>query len=138
MLHQRTHIHIDGKVHKIVEIAAQDGARHTHRVHLACGLTVDVDHEGAKHAAVALEHRAAQADAAARKDHGHVKAYREHAEYAEAAAQKHRDDVSDPKGRWRTHTTAAATCAECARVEAGGERSDFEPGFNPPVKPTEK
>lgn len=38
----KSHARIDGEVHKITRVVEVDGARHTHRVHLGCGLTVDV------------------------------------------------------------------------------------------------
>jgi hypothetical protein len=133
MLHERTHIHIDGKVHKIVEVAEHDGARHTHRVHTGCGMTIDVDHEGTKHKAAAEELLALAADAKARREQGLHADYTARAKTSEETAKRHVDDVADQKGRWRTHKKAAATCETCVAVEAGSERFVPEAGFNPPV-----
>ncbi len=140
MLHQRTHIHIDDKVHKIVEVTEHDGARHTHRVHTGCGLTIDVDYQGTKHKAAAAELHTQAAEAKLRKDLGLVREHTERAKTATAHGKRHEDDIADEKGRWRTYDGPSATCEACVAVEAGGERFLPEEAFNPPVtsKPTEK
>jgi hypothetical protein len=63
--------------------------------------------------------------------------YCAHAINTEVHAQEHRADLSGPSSRWVSHTGVAATCSECARVEAGGTRLDFDTGFNPPAQTPE-
>lgn len=38
----KCHARVDGEVHTIARVVEVDGAHHTHRVHLGCGLTVDI------------------------------------------------------------------------------------------------
>ena len=42
----KTHAKIDGTTHVVAQTTAVDGARHTHRVVLGCGLAVDVHEAG--------------------------------------------------------------------------------------------
>ncbi len=51
-----THMAVDGAVHTIARIDEHDdGPAHTHRVHLGCGMTVDVDIGGARAHARSME-----------------------------------------------------------------------------------
>jgi hypothetical protein len=126
-----THIEIDGKTHKIVTTEAHDlGPGHTHRVHLGCGLTVDTDLHGARHAAKAAAHRA-RALTARDRGQGHERdTETAFASVAAARAKAHQDDHA-PGGRWRRHEGAAADCAVCASVEAGAPAVTQDPGHAP-------
>lgn len=131
-----THIHIDDKTHKIVEVQEMDGVRHTHRVHTSCGLTIDVDHGGVKHLAAAAEYRQLATNAKTHGDLPNHLEYLKHAQRHEAEAKRHQDEQRDANGRWRKHLHKAADCAHCAGHEAGThERFVREQGFNTPVKP---
>lgn len=40
-----THATLDGEIHFIVRVQEMDGAHHTHRIHLGCGITTDVQED---------------------------------------------------------------------------------------------
>ncbi len=107
-----THVTIDGKVHKIAKVDIHaDGPAHTHRVHLGCGTTIDVDIGGAKKAARWRE----------RAEHvlneGHKALHKEH---LERAAQEEANGHTWQHERWGHHGDAKmANCTDCVLHENG-------------------
>lgn len=104
---QPTHAKIDGEAHLITKIEDHaDGPGHTHRVHLACGLTVDVDIGGAKAHARSMQRA---------EEHDSPHHAREHLAKAERALN---DGEQWHHDRWVKHDSKA-TCDHCAAVETG-------------------
>lgn len=133
MVFPHTHVQVDGLLHLIHTVEDHpDGPRHSHRAHLGCGLTVDTDFGGEKHARQAGEQRARAAEAKGRR-YGEV----EHAQALEAAAHldasslRHHADHADPKGRWRQG--GSATCLRCSAVESGSLPLIVDHGHNAPT-----
>lgn len=117
-----THVQIDGRLHRIasVEIHA-DGPKHSHRVHLGCGVTIDTDFAGQKHSALAAQKRAEAR--APGQEHAQAELL-EHARALDTGAIRHHADHADPEGRWRRLSTdieggSFADCPRCAEHEAG-------------------
>lgn len=124
-----THVEIDGRIHFVSSAETHDeGPRHTHRVHLGCGLTVDTDLHGERHSEVARDHRAHAHAAAGKRHHAEHAIANEHASAAERAAEHHARDHAATGSRWRRHEKSAADCPECAAVEAGGEPTRTDVG----------
>lgn len=124
-----THVEIGGRIHLVVSAEAHDeGPRHTHRVHLGCGLTVDTDLHGERHQAAAHRHRAHARLAAGKNLHVEHAIVAEHAKAAERAAERHASDHGDAGSRWLRHEKPSANCPACAAVEAGGEPTRADVG----------
>lgn len=120
-----THVEVDGHLHVITLVEAHaEGPRHTHRVHLGCGATIDVDRGGARHMTAATEHRVAARRAADRDAHAERAIAEDHAAASDEAAVRHQGD----RDRWRTHQEPAATCSTCSAVEAGAAPVRHETG----------
>lgn len=129
-----THVEIDGRIHFVACAEVHDeGPRHTHRVHLGCGLTVDTDLHGDRHRAAAQGHRAHARSAAGKNLHSEHAVANEHASAAERASERHAGDHAAAGSRWRRHETPAADCPTCMAVEAGGEPTRFDTGHGPPI-----
>lgn len=106
-----THARIDGAVHLVTKVDEHgDGPHHTHRVHLACGLTVDVDIGGARAAAHA-QRRAEEHESAEWRER-----------HAQVAWQKTAEGETWEHERWTRHA-GEATCKHCAAVENGAAQS---------------
>lgn len=111
---QPTHVSLDGAVHKIARVEeALDGPGHTHRVHLGCGMTVDVDINGVRAHARALERL------------GHVQGERNlslraiHVElHTKAAAEAVKLGETWASARWMG-TGPAVGCPNCQLMESG-------------------
>lgn len=101
-----SHVKIDGASHTITKIEEHaDGPQHTHRAHLACGMTMDVDIGGVrKHA------RHTQRS----KEHDMPEWQVKHVEIAEQALTE--GETWDHE-RWLRGATP--DCAHCAAFEAG-------------------
>lgn len=109
-----THITVDGKVHKVAKIDEhEDGPCHTHRVHLGCGITVDVDIGGAKKAARWRE----RADHALAEDRKH-----DHKEHLKKALHEEANGHTWKHERWGHHgDKKMATCTHCIDHENGAD-----------------
>lgn len=116
-----THAKIDKAVHLVTKIDEHgEGPGHTHRVHLACGITVDVDIGGVR------AHRLAMRRA---EEHESDEWARRHRAYAAGALAA--GDAWDHK-RWTDHD-AKATCEHCEAVETGAaEAVTHERAHTPP------
>lgn len=128
MITDKTHVTIDGAMHKIARIAEHaDGPAHTHRVHLGCGMTVDIDVGGAKALARAKErlgHVMAEPDPAVRAHHAPY-----HQKMIDEAALK-----AEPLDGGRWHVGAkAADCEACEAYEAGAPAVIPGLGHTPPT-----
>lgn len=111
-----THVTVDGAIHTVALVEQHEqGPAHTHRVHLGCGMTVDVDIGGVRAHARALERL------------GHVQNERDqnlkwihedlHTKAAKAALINGETWKSQ---RWSVGNTAKG-CAECEAHEAGAQ-----------------
>jgi hypothetical protein len=129
-----THVEIDGLIHFVASVEAHDaGPRHTHRVHLGCGLTVDTDLYGERHLEAAGAHWA-HARVSARKGlHAEQAVADAHAGVAERAATQHADDHAAVGSRWRRHEKPAADCPACMAAEAGGQPTVADAGHGTPI-----
>ena len=115
-----THVVVDGRLHRISRVEEHlDGPSHTHRAHLGCGVSVDLDLNGERHAKLALEHEEIARQAASRGDEGLRSNAAQRASTARQRADHHRRDHSDESSRWRRHAGLAADCPTCAGVELG-------------------
>lgn len=118
-----THVIIDGKTHFIHAVEEHAGGpRHTHRAHLGCGMTVDIDFRGTRYAAAAATHRDTARAARARDEHALRAISEEHAGSMSRHAEAHaRDHAGGAESRWLKPGGPAADCPTCASVEAGAE-----------------
>lgn len=129
-----THVQVDGRIHLVVSVETHDdGPRHTHRVHLGCGLTVDTDLHGERHRTAAHAHRANARVAAGKDRHAERAIADAHAVSAERSAERHASDHGGDDSRWRRHESSAADCPTCAAVEAGGEPTRADSGHSSAV-----
>ncbi len=133
-LFPHTHVKVDAHLHKIANVEDHpDGPRHTHRIYLGCGMTIDTDFGGQRHAAAAAEQRAVAVKAKAKRMgeveyHEAIRA----ASVLDASALRHHADHADPAGRWSKSDKAIATCARCSAVEAGAPAHVIDHGHNAP------
>ena len=123
-----THVVLDGATHAIARVdEVPDGPGHTHRVFLACGMTIDVDIGGARAHARSMErlgHVQKEHDLALKALH--VQAHTA----AAAAALEGGERWSSP--RWKVKA-AASGCADCAACEAGAPPKILARNHAPPT-----
>lgn len=123
-----THVQVDGRIHLVVSVEAHDdGPRHTHRVHLGCGLTVDADVGGRRHEHAADEHRSKAKDAGRRGAEAEKAIAEAHARSASVGARRHSEDR-----RWKKLDGTGADCPRCAEVEAGAAHEPQNLGHTAP------
>lgn len=109
-----THVDLDGAVHKIALVEEHaDGPGHTHRVHLGCGMTIDVDVGGIRANARSLERLAHVQN---ERDQG-LKAM--HVElHTTAAASALANGETWTASRWKVDAKANG-CLDCTAHETG-------------------
>lgn len=107
-----THVTVDGWRHKIAKIDTHaDGPAHTHRVHLGCGMTIDVDIGGVKKAARWRE----RAEQVLNEGHKHL-----HKEHLARATQEEANGHTWRHSRWGHHgNEKMADCPDCVAHENG-------------------
>lgn len=122
MLNGKTHVTIDDSVHKIARVEVHaEGPAHTHRVHLGCGTTIDVDLGGTKARARSLQ-RAGHVFA-----EKNLEAHRMHMKAAEDAMTN-----AEPLegGRWLSGVKASG-CPGCVAHEGGAAAVVMPLGHTP-------
>lgn len=119
-----THATVDGKKHKIAKIEEHlDGPAHTHRVHLGCGMTIDVDIGGVKKAKIWAD-RAEEVLA-----QGHHRIHKENMEHHKNALKNGHTWKHE---RWHhLGDEKAADCEACAAHENGADPVVHDPAHNP-------
>lgn len=124
MLNGKTHVEVDDAMHKIARVEQHaDGPGHTHRVHLGCGTTIDLDLGGLKAQAREFERA------------GHVLSEKNHAAHAmhmQAAADAVAKAESIDGGRWHANVKAKG-CKGCVAHEKGDEAVVAPLGHTPPT-----
>ncbi len=123
-----SHVVLDGALHKIALVEQhENGPGHTHRVHLGCGMTIDVDLGGVRAHARALERL------------GHVQTepdwnlkniHIEHHTNAATAALKNGETWQHD--RWKTGVKAQG-CTACEAHEAGAPPNIVTCNHTPPT-----
>ncbi len=123
-----THVTVDGAVHKVALVEEHsDGPGHTHRVHLGCGMTIDVDIGGAKAHARSLErlgHVEKERDRALKAIHVEL-----HTNAAKAALE---NGETWQSARWKTGAKVSG-CEDCALHEAGAPPKIILCNHTPPT-----
>ena len=118
-----THVVIDGAAHLITKIDEHaDGPHHTHRVHVACGMTVDVDIGGEKESARAVQRANEHHDPVWRDKHA-----------SHSAHALNRGEQWHHK-RWVDHKSKAEGCDHCVAVETGAAMSITHETAHTPVR----